>query len=475
MQELTRPELIRARNKCDESLLFFTRFFFKHLNGAKFIVSCHHRDICKNLERVETYDLDLLNINIPPRFSKTELAAVNFIARGVGMNPNANYLYITASDELRSQTSVSIRDIVSHPYFKIMYGTELKKDQNGKNLWRTTQGGGLKTATIGGQITGFGAGQMIDHADLVDEIRTFEGCIVLDDINKTDDSETENANNDKVSRVVFNTIMSRKNSRDTPIINIQQRAGMSDVTSQFMDHYKENDRAEFMVMPVITDGIPLWEWKHNIEDIDELKNSPKTKHIFETQYMQNPIPKEGLCFPKADMLYYDKLPEPDKWEISLAYGDPADAGLDNHSMPFAVISGGFFYVSDVIFTQDNLTAVKPRVISKLNQWKTDQAFIEANNHGAPYIRDLRELVDIQIGAIKNTTQKAFRIIAQEGFINLHFKFKRNVNADSEYDKFMRQVWRFTRDGKYKKDDAPDSLAGLSFIIRRNFGYFFNKE
>ena len=122
------------------------------------------------------------------------MAAVNFIARGIGMNPTSNWLYITASDELRAQTSVSIRDIVQHPYFKIMYGVELKQDQNGKNLWRTSKGGGLKTATIFGQITGFGAGQMIDHdKDLEDYLREFEGCIVLDDINKIDDSGQENA------------------------------------------------------------------------------------------------------------------------------------------------------------------------------------------------------------------------------------------------------------------------------------------
>ena len=199
-----RAFLLEMRIKCDASLLFFTRFFFKELTGNKFIVNNHHNVICNELKRVEEYDLELLNINIPPRFSKTELGAVNFIARGIGMNPTGNYLYITASDELRAQTSVSIRDIVTHPFFKLMYGIELKKDQNGKNLWRTKQGGGLKTATIFGQITGFGAGIM---NDTIEEIRTFEGCIVLDDINKLDDSQVQNATNDKVSRTVFNTVL----------------------------------------------------------------------------------------------------------------------------------------------------------------------------------------------------------------------------------------------------------------------------
>ena len=39
----------------------------------------------------------------------------------------------------------------------------------------------FKNCTIFGQITGFGAGIM---KETIEEIRSFEGCIVLDDINK---------------------------------------------------------------------------------------------------------------------------------------------------------------------------------------------------------------------------------------------------------------------------------------------------
>src|SRR5574344_2357444 len=102
---LTRAEQAAARIECDRSLMFFTRFWFRVLKGTKFIVNEHHNVICEALRKVENYEIELLNINIPPRFSKTELAAVNFIARGIGMNPTSNWLYIRASDELRAHTS----------------------------------------------------------------------------------------------------------------------------------------------------------------------------------------------------------------------------------------------------------------------------------------------------------------------------------------------------------------------------------
>jgi predicted phage terminase large subunit-like protein len=285
-----------ARVKCDIDLLFFTRFFFKLLKGTKFIPNWHHTDISKALQDIGTYKYELLNINIPPRMSKTELA-INFIARALGKNPTANFLYITASDELRSEVSVRIRDIITHPYFVAMYGVELKKDQNSKNLWKTTQGGGLKTATILGQITGFGAGQFTEINELVDYIREFEGCIVLDDINKINASDVLGAENDKVTSILFNTVLSRKNSDDTPIINIQQRAGIEDATAKLIQHYESTDsvhKVKNLVFPVLIDGKSLWENKMPLSKIYELRDSPYTQRTFETQYMQNPVGKEGM-------------------------------------------------------------------------------------------------------------------------------------------------------------------------------------
>jgi len=300
--QFTPEELLLAKVACNDDLLYFTRLFYKILRGSKFIRNWHHDKISDELEKVNDYKTIFLNINIPPRFSKTELAAINFIARGLAKNPTANYLYITSSDELRSETSVRIRDIVTSPEFKFMYGVELKKDQNSKNLWRTQHGGGLKTATIFGQITGFGAGQMIEHdQDLEDYIREFEGCIILDDINKIDDVENKTANNEKTNRIIFNTILSRKNSKDTPIINIQQRSGEDDATAVLMDHYKDTDKVVSLVLPVIIDDKPLWSWKLDMKDIYDLENSDKTAHIFHSQYMQDPKPLKGLLFPKDSL------------------------------------------------------------------------------------------------------------------------------------------------------------------------------
>ena len=316
-------ELLAARVLCDESLLFFTRFFFKELRGSKFIINDHHEEICEALDEIGSYKFELLNINIPPRFSKTELV-LNFIARTLGANPTANFLYITASDELRSEVSVRIRDIITHPKFKFMYGVELKRDQNAKNLWKTSEGGGLKTATILGQITGFGAGQMTDISTYVDElIRDFEGCICLDDINKVEDSESQNAISTKITRVLFNTVFSRKNSDDTPIINIQQRVGLQDATAMLVEHYKQtgnSDKVKNLVFPVIRNGKSLWENKMPMLKIIELRDSPFTKRTFQAQYMQEPSSEEGG---KIKREWFEIVPE-----VTITYNDVNNMYID---------------------------------------------------------------------------------------------------------------------------------------------------
>lgn len=454
-----------ARVKCDNSLLFFTRFFFNKLKNQKFIVNWHHEEICKEIEKVFEYKTIFLNINIPPRCSKTELV-LNAIARGLGKNPNGNYLYITASDDLRSETSVKIRDIITSPEYQMMYGLELKKDQNAKNLWRTKQGGGLKTATISGQITGFGAGQMIKHdEDLEDYIREFEGCIVLDDINKISDSVELNKNNDKINSRIFDTVFSRVNSPDTPIINIQQRAGIEDATAKLLEYYKGDPKTVNLVMPIIyPDGKLLWEWKFNEDKIEKLKSSPETSHIFETQYMQNPLPQEGLILPELQFYNYNDFAEVDG--LSIGYADTADMGTDNYSQPIGKIINNKFYLRDVIFNKFSLDTNTPLCLTKVEEHKMDYLYIETNREGMGLVRELRSKTPCTVRGYVNNKNKILRIFTQAGFIMNYFVFPHSIPNNPDYDRFIKQIQRMTHTTK-KDDDAPDSVAGLANQIRRN--------
>lgn len=473
---LSNEELAVAKVKCERSLLYFTRFFFRVLRGNKFIVNWHHEEICNYLEQIALYVFKLLNINISPRFSKTELAGINFIAWSLAKNPKGNFLYITASDELRSETSIRIRDIITHPVYKKMFGVELKKDQTGKNLWRTSLGGGLKTATIFGQITGFGAGRMTDHnKELENYIKTFEGAIILDDINKIIDSQSDNANNKKAIDTIFTTILSRVNSKETPIVNIQQRAGMNDATAALLDYFDEEETKN-LVLPVLYKGEPLWPYKHDMESIEQLKTHHRTAHVFQTQYMQDPQPEEGLLFPRTELTFFsmselDLTKIDHKWLVI----DPADEGDNNYSAPLGCHIGAFIYITDVIYDTRDFEHTEPRTIELGKNERINRIILETNKEGTAYKRRLiKAFPTISVKGVHNTGKKIVRIKNNAFFIKKYMRFRNDYTIGSDYDKFMQDVFKLLKDGSSKDhDDAPDSLAMYAKQAEKVFPELYN--
>ena len=468
---LTPEEIAISKVKCEKSLLSFTRFFFRVLRGSKFIVNWHHDTICSALEDTAKYLYKLLNINIPPRFSKTELAGINFIAWSLAKNPRANFLYITASDELRSETSIRIRDIVTHPLYLRMFGIELKKDQAGKNLWRTNQGGGLKTATIFGQITGFGAGRMVEaNNDLAEYIKDFEGAIVLDDINKIIDSQSNNANNKKAIDTIFSTILSRVNSKETPIINIQQRAGLNDATQALTDYF-DAEETKNIVLPIVIDGKPLWEFKQDMAGIDKLRTHHKTAHIFQTQYMQDPQPDEGILFHKKELNYF-KLPDLDlsKVETKWMLIDPADAGTDNYCLVLGCHIGPYIYVKDVIYDKRTFEFTEPLTVELGKANSVDMIILETNKEGTLFKKNLqKQFNNIRVKGIHNTAKKIVRIRNNAFFIKKYMIFRDDYAINSDYDKFMKDVFSLLQDGSNNDhDDAPDTLATYAKQVQKMF-------
>src|ERR1700723_3771750 len=82
--------------ECELDHLFFTRYFFKHRQGIKFIVNWHHHLIAEAMQRVIDGKCENLVINVSPGSSKTELAVINLIARGLAINPHSRFLHITS-------------------------------------------------------------------------------------------------------------------------------------------------------------------------------------------------------------------------------------------------------------------------------------------------------------------------------------------------------------------------------------------
>lgn len=267
----------------------------------------HHEIVCGALMRVYRGECKRLVINVPPRYSKTELAVVNFIAWAFGQVPDSEFIHASYSGALAINNSAAVRSLVQHEaYREIFPALELASDA--QHHWKTTGGGVMYATGTGGTITGFGAGK---HRP------GFGGAIIIDDPHKADE-----ANSDVIRQGVIewfqNTLESRKNSPQTPIIVIMQRLHEGDLAGWLLgDRGKDmtgppvaggnGEVWEHVCLPVWnSDNTPLWPEKH---DADTLRRMEKAApYVFAGQYRQIPAPPEGGVIKPDMMTIVDAIP-----------------------------------------------------------------------------------------------------------------------------------------------------------------------
>lgn len=225
----------------------------------------------------------------------TELAVVNFIAWAFGKVPDAEFIHASYSGTLAINNSASVRSVVQHEaYAEIFPDTQLASDA--KAHWSTTAGGVMYATGTGGTITGFGAGK---HRP------GFSGAIILDDPHKADEARSD-VMRQGVIDWFQNTLESRKNSPDTPIIVIMQRLHEKDLSGWLLGDKPgiepggNGEVWEHVCIPVWNeDGTALWPEKH---DADTLRSMEKAApYVFAGQYRQRPAPPDGGII-KPDML-----------------------------------------------------------------------------------------------------------------------------------------------------------------------------
>ena len=291
-------ELRVAKHKCEQSILFFTRYFFKKRYGNKFMVNSHHEKIAETLHKVVNGEIKRLIINMPPRYGKTEEAVINFIAYGLAINPASKFIHLSYSDDLVLDNSSQVKELVQSDEFQALWPLELKADSKSKKKWYTGQAGGVYATSAGGAVTGFGAGST--------NSKEFSGAIIIDDPLKPDDADSE-AKRAAINNRMNTTIKSRLNSRDTPIIVIMQRIHEEDMSGFLLDGGTGEKWHHLNISARNDDGSALWPAKHTEEELAIMEKADR--YTFSGQYLQQPIPDEGIFFVKDSFNWYEHEPK----------------------------------------------------------------------------------------------------------------------------------------------------------------------
>jgi len=293
--------------KCENDLLFFTRYIYKENHRRNFIVAPHLVLIANALQKVVKGETKRLIINIPPRYGKTELAVKCFIAWCLAKKPQSKFIHLSYSDDLALDNSSQTKEYIESDAFQSLWDLTLKSDSKGKKKWFNEQGGGVYATSSGGAITGFGAG--------VAESKEFAGAIIIDDPLKPDDANRDLARN-AVNERYNSTIRSRVNDRETPVIVIMQRLHEDDM-SGFLLNGGSGEVWEHLCLPALNENNePLWEEKHTFEELEQIRQA--NRYNFAGQYMQTPSPEEGGEWRKEWFQIVDKSEVPLqslKWEL----------------------------------------------------------------------------------------------------------------------------------------------------------------
>lgn len=295
-----------------EDFYFFSRYMFLRRKGFKWLKAPHHKIVCDALTKVYKGEIKRLIINIPPRYSKTELI-LNWVAWCLGKCPDSEFIMTSYASQLASNNSWQAREIVLHEaYAEIFPDCRLRSDSSAKHEWRTEAGGIVYATGAGGTITGYGAGK---HRE------GFGGAILVDDPHKADEAKSE-VMRQNVIDWFQNTLESRKNDpKNTPIILIMQRLHEDDL-SGFLLNGGNGEEWEHISLPAICESEsdllgralnePLWPDKHTLEMLRSMQES--NQYIFAGQYQQRPAPLDGGLFKPDQLKIVDAIPaEPIKW------------------------------------------------------------------------------------------------------------------------------------------------------------------
>ncbi len=443
------------------SFIDFVKYFFKELSNSNFIVDDFHNTIAKGLKDLTEYKAIFLNINIPPRLGKTELSGVMFAAWCLARNPYSQFIYVTASDKLQRDTSARIRKIIQCDEYKRLFNIELTQDQTAVGLWKTTQGGGLMSSTIKGQLTGFGAGRVVEKINgKFQHDKGFDGCVIFDDIDKLDDSEQNNANARAVIRTIFNTALTRTNAPDTPFINIQQRVSINDTTSNMLDYFGDEKLGKIinLVLPVVTDNKTISERLYPLAKIEKLRTDPKTANIFQSQFMQDPKPLEGLGFSENELKRFEKVGD---YDLDIIFADPADRGNDYfsavHLKADSKSRNVYVYEFPVFDNKGNDNIYFSQLIEYIKNNDIDDVWLESNTLNSLTINKLKEsLPNNNFMFVNHSKNKEARVEKASYLIKAYFKFRHEQNE--RYNKAFNMLTSYQLYVKNQKDDIPDVLA-----------------
>lgn len=315
------------------SHLKWSQYAFKWTEKRQLLVAPHIRIIASVFDDILAGRRKRVLINICPRHGKTELGVKSLSSRIFAVNANARIMHTSYSDELVQKNSRNVRGVITTEQFKQAFpDSRMAPDSFAKKHWNTTEGGEFHAVSTSSAVTGFECGMGGDP---------FDGMLIIDDPEKASGMSSAPYRS-QMKDVVGQTIGTRLNHDDTPVLVIQQRTHPDDVSNWLMSggtgdvwdvlcfqaisatgrppkHYEDYSHANLIDYQIHTGA--LWPERKPLEALLRIRDAqedadadePRGKRVFASQYQQDPSDAKLSLFEEEWLQTYDPSEMP--WSL----------------------------------------------------------------------------------------------------------------------------------------------------------------
>lgn len=199
--------------------------------GALFVPNWHIDLISEYLMAVHLGQISLLDINMPPRLSKSTIVSVCFPCWEWTEDPTLRFLFSSYAQKQCNRDSLKRREIIQSPWYENRWGDIVKMapDQNLKTEFKNTAQGHMVTVPVGGSATGTGGKRLITD-DLMDPRRADSALL-----------------REAAVAYLRGTLSTRLDTAGAAHVNVQQRLHYQDVSAVYC---KEEDGYTKLVIPM---------------------------------------------------------------------------------------------------------------------------------------------------------------------------------------------------------------------------------
>ena len=368
------------------------------------------------------------------------------------------------------------REILEHPIYKAMYANNVLyqeeelnpvddfwadylRKETGKNTYTakkivTAKGGVCLFSSIGSQITGYGAG--------LRNAKGFTGALIIDDANKPDDIYHATLRN-RVIRYFAGTLLSRLNNSNVPIINIQQRLHLEDLSGILQSKYNFTT----LKRPLLDEnGKCQLPSQYTQERIRELQVD---NYVFQSQYQQEPIVLGGQIIKREWFGYYNANEKYNYKQIVIA-ADTAISAKEHADYSCFLVGGVTFqnklHILEMVHGKWEYPELKEQAINVFNRWQLDKRetsassfVIEDRASGQQLIQDFRKS-GLPIKPIEVTKDKLSRVEEVLDYLANGYVLLPEKETYSNNQVLLGECEAFTRDLTAPHDDIVDTLVHL---------------